>query len=335
MEELLRVEALRKSYSSGFRRSSRVSAVDNVSLSVRRGETLGVVGESGCGKTSLARCIMLLERFDAGRILFDGADIRHVRGQQLRALRARLQMVFQHPDTALNPRLTIRTLIAEPMRLLLAASEDQIRHTVSELVEQVGLPEDVLERYPHELSGGQKQRVGIIRALATRPSLIILDEPTSALDVSVRAEVLQLLRNLQGTNGNTYLCISHDFTTVRFLADRVAVMYMGRIVEVGSADQIFTNPQHPYTQALLAAVPQPDPTRRDGGGIRLRGDVQGGTATSLGCKLAPRCPLASVRCTQETPVLYSISDGHQAACFLVDQEIPSDDPHAHVRAVAG
>lgn len=324
MEELLRIEDLSKSYGHNLRRSARVRAVDNVNLSIRRGETLGIVGESGCGKTSLARCIMLLERYDSGRILLDGVNIGELRGRQLHALRARLQMVFQHPDTALNPRLTIRTMIAEPMRLLLRANEDQIKKSIIELVARVGLAEDVLDRYPHELSGGQKQRVGIIRALATRPALIILDEPTSALDVSVRAEVLQLLRSLQRTLGNAYLCISHDFTTVRFLADRVAVMYMGRIVEIGSADQIFMHPQHPYTQALLAAVPQPDPTRQAVDGIRLHGDVPGLTGPTAYCSLAPRCPLAHDRCTRETPSLYAVADGHLAACFLVDQEMPHD-----------
>lgn len=330
MEDLLRIEHLHKSYRRRGLGTPLVRAVDGVSLSVRRGETLGIVGESGSGKTSLARCVLRLEQPDAGRVWFDGIDISRLPERRLRPIRARMQMVFQHPDTALNPRLTVRTLVGEPMRLLLRAPEETITQRIGDLATQVGLPSDVLDRYPHELSGGQKQRVGIIRALVTQPALVILDEPTSALDVSVRAEVLQLLRALQRTFGNAYLCISHDFTTVRFLADRVVVMYQGCIVESGSTDQIFTRPSHPYTRALLAAVPQPDPSRRAPPAIRLQGDILAAGPRAQGCVLAPRCPLAHDRCVQAAPPDYLVEAGHSVACYLFDQERPAYDAPSYV-----
>ena len=321
-EALLEVQNLVKHFPVGggmFRGPSAVvRAVDDVSFSIARGETVGLVGESGCGKTTTGRCILQLERATSGRILFEGVDLTTLDGAALRAFRRKVQVIFQDPYSSLNPRMTIGQILAEPLKVHGIVRDPSARQArVKELCEQVGLLPQHARRYPHQLSGGQRQRVGIARALAMEPSLIICDEPVSALDVSIQAQIINLLEDLQRRLGLTYLFIAHDLSVVRHISDRVAVMYLGRIVELADRAALYEDPLHPYTRALLSAVPIPDPdveaTRER---TVLKGEVPSPLKPPSGCVFHPRCPIAVDRCTAEIPPLREIKPGHWAACHL-------------------
>jgi len=295
-----------------------VRAVDDVSFSVRRGETVGLVGESGCGKTTTGRCILQLERPTSGQILFEGTDLTTLPAEELRVLRRRIQVIFQDPYSSLNPRMTIGQILAEPLKVHRIIPEKAARaERVQALLAQVGLLPQHAGRYPHQLSGGQRQRVGIARALATEPSLIICDEPVSALDVSIQAQIINLLEELQTRLGLTYLFIAHDLSVVRHISDRVVVMYLGKIAEVADRTALYEAPVHPYTRALLSAVPIPDPkleAKREH--TVLRGEVPSPLNPPTGCVFHPRCPIAEPRCSAEIPLLREIHPEHRGACHL-------------------
>ena len=286
---------------------------------------LGIVGESGCGKTTTGRAVLRLVEPTSGQIRFDGHDVAHIGPDELKALRPRMQMVFQDPYSSLNPRLTVADAIGEPLVVHHASQRGALRPRILELLEMVGLPARLASRFPHQLSGGQRQRVGIARALALRPSLIVADEPTSALDVSVRAQILNLMRRLQDEHHLTYVFISHDLSIVRHMSTKVAVMYLGKIVEIADRNTLYSNPQHPYTQALLAVVPVPDPQiERGRRRAPIRGDVPNPANPPRGCRFNTRCPHAFDRCFQEEPELADLGRGHRAACFLAKPEVAKD-----------
>lgn len=316
---LLVVDGLRKTYpvsDRSLRRGSRIRAVEDVSFTVARGETLALVGESGAGKSTIGRCIVRLEDADAGRIAFDNQDIRPWRGQELKEFRRRVQLVFQDPYGSLNPRMRVGTAVREPIQIHHIAKGREADARVASLFEEVGLDPEYRRRFPHELSGGQRQRVGIARALAPGPDLLVLDEPVSALDVSVQAQVLSLLVELQQRRGLAYLFIAHDLAVVRQVAHRVAVLYLGRIVEEAPADRLFTDPRHPYTRVLLSAVPVPDPTVRRSR-LSLLGDPPSRHESSAGCPFYPRCPdpRKDDRCRQRPPDEV-VGPGQWAACHF-------------------
>ncbi|WP_395710266.1 ABC transporter ATP-binding protein [Reyranella sp.] len=292
-----------------------VRAVDGVSFAVEEGTTLGLVGESGCGKSTVARCLVRLNRPTAGRIRFAGTEITNLDDSAFEKMRPHLQMVFQDPTASLNPRLSVRRTVEEPLRLHTELAAAERRRRTEAVLEEVGLGADLADRYPHELSGGQRQRVNIARSLVTGPRLVVLDEPTSALDVSLRARVILLLEELRQRHGLSYLFISHDLATVRYLATRVAVMYLGVIVEEADAAELFAHPAHPYARALLAAVPIPDPdARRDP--FTLSGEIPSPIDIPSGCRLRSRCPLARPVCAEPVPVR-EVAPGHRVACHLV------------------
>jgi oligopeptide/dipeptide ABC transporter ATP-binding protein len=322
-EPLLRVEGLKKhfAFTKGVlfsRTLGHVKAVDDVSFDIRAGETLGLVGESGCGKTTTGRCILQLERPTSGAVVFEGRDLVGLEERELRAVRRRMQVIFQDPFSSLNPRMTVGQIIAEPLAVHGVVRDPAARAVrVKDLLARVGLLPQHARRYPHELSGGQRQRVGIARALAVEPSLIICDEPVSALDVSIQAQIINLLEDLQTELGLTYLFVAHDLAVVRHISDRVAVMYLGRIVEVADRKDLYENPLHPYTRALLAAVPIPDPElEASRPRVVLAGEVPSPLNPPAGCVFHPRCPIAVDRCRAEIPPLREVSPGHWAACIL-------------------
>ncbi len=306
-----------------------VKAVDGVSFHVKRGETLGMVGESGCGKSTTGLAVLRMVEPDAGQVILDGTDITALGRRELRRERRKMQMVFQDPFGALNPRMRVLDIIGEPLIVhKMYKDKADYRRQVLELMEMVGLNPDMSERFPHEFSGGQRQRIGIARALAAKPQLIICDEPVSALDVSIQAQVINLLEDLQAQLGLTYLFIAHDLAVVKHICDRIVVMYLGRIVEVASRDELYDNPQHPYTQALLSAIPiaDPDPEVQKKFQPALQGEVPSPVNPPPGCPFHPRCPHAWAVCSQRRPQTVNTSEGHAVACHMYDPEVAGTRP---------
>ena len=292
---------------------SVVKAVDHVSLSIKKGETLGLVGESGCGKSTLGRTILRLIPATEGQVLYNGEDILTYDKKKMWEMRRKLQIIFQDPYSSLNPRMTVYDLISAPLEVYKVGTRAERREMVEEILQEVGLDKQYLNRFPHEFSGGQRQRIGIARALILTPEFVVCDEAVSALDVSVRAQVLNLMRNMQQKKNLTYLFISHDLSVVRHISDRIAVMYLGSVAEVAGKDQLYSNPMHPYTKALLSAIPLPD-VKRKRQRIILEGDVPSAYNPPSGCKFHTRCPYATERCRSEVPVLREVEKGHQVAC---------------------
>lgn len=322
-EILLRVDNLVKHFpiKKGIifqKQVGAVHAVDGVSFEIIKGETLGLVGESGCGKSTTGRTILQLYRPTSGNVFFEDKNLAKMKGEELRKTRQRMQMIFQDPYASLNPRMTVGNIIAEPMIIHQTHKGKALEDRVADLLSLVGLNPAFSNRYPHEFSGGQRQRIGVARALALNPSLIICDEPISALDVSIQAQVVNLLEDLQKELGLTYLFIAHDLSMVRHISDRVAVMYLGIIVELGTRDGLYNNPLHPYTQALLSAVPIPDPFAEEKRQrIILEGDVPSPVNPPSGCRFRTRCPLATTICKEKQPEFREIEPGHFVACHLV------------------
>jgi len=317
-ETLLSVKDLRKHFAlkgGVFARNvEKVHAVDGVSFDIGKGETLGLVGESGCGKSTTGRCILRLIEPSGGEVLFQGADVTRMKGADLQALRRDMQIIFQDPFASLNPRHTVGAIIGEALQIHNLAPNRRAREErVAELLETVGLPAAHMRRFPHEFSGGQRQRIGIARALAVEPKLVICDEPVSALDVSIQAQVINLLEDLQEKFGLTYLFIAHDLSVVEHISTRVAVMYLGRVVEIAPSRDLYDHPLHPYTEALLSAVPIPDPTVKRKR-IMLQGDVPSPIHPPSGCHFHTRCPIAKPDCSQRDPLLRESAPGHWVAC---------------------
>ena len=300
------------------RQPAQVKAVDHVSLTVNKGETRGLVGESGCGKSTLGRTILRLIPATEGQVLYNGEDILTYDKKKMWEMRRKLQIIFQDPYSSLNPRMTVYDLISAPLEVYKIGTKAERREMVEEILQEVGLDKQYLNRFPHEFSGGQRQRIGIARALILNPEFVVCDEAVSALDVSVRAQVLNLMRNMQQKKNLTYLFISHDLSVVRHISDRIAVMYLGSVAEVAEKAQLYSNPMHPYTKALLSAIPLPD-VKKKRQRIILQGDVPSAYNPPSGCKFHTRCPYATDRCKQEIPVLRQMEKGHQVACHRAEE----------------
>jgi oligopeptide/dipeptide ABC transporter ATP-binding protein len=320
-KDLLKTENLTKSFPvrAGFfgQRRLRLVAVDNVNLTIREGETLGLVGESGCGKTTLGLTILKLYEPTSGKIVFDGLDLTPIQGSELQRRRRVMQMIFQDPLASLDPRMVVGEIIREPLDIHGEGTPSERAEIVTKLLNTTGMPADAAQRFPTEFSGGQQQRIGIARALALQPKLMVCDEPVSSLDVSVQAQILNLLRDLQDKFGLSYLFISHNIAVTAFMSQRIGVMYLGKLVEIGPSRKIVNEPLHPYTMALLNAVPEPEPGRK-GGKRSLSGDVPSPINRPSGCPFHPRCPWAQERCTQETPELRELAPDHMAACHFAE-----------------
>jgi len=302
------------------RQVGAVHAVDGISFNIRRGETLGLVGESGCGKSTTGRTILQLYRPTSGSVQFDDVDLVHLKGEDLRHMRRKMQMIFQDPYASLNPRMTVADIVGEPLMVHSVATAKEIQDRVQHLLALVGLNPSFASRYPHEFSGGQRQRIGVARALALQPSFIVCDEPISALDVSIQAQVVNLLEELQSQFNLTYLFIAHDLSMVKHISDRVAVMYLGVIVELATRDELYAKPLHPYTRALLSAVPIPDPvadSKRER--MILKGDVPSPVNPPSGCRFRTRCPIAEAVCAESRPEFREIRPGHFVACFFAER----------------
>lgn len=322
-DTLLRVEDLKIYYpvaGSGFGKKEFVKAVDGVTFEVKKGEVFGIVGESGCGKSTLGRGVCKLENLTSGHVYLDGEDITEYNDRRMRSIRKKVQMVFQDPYASLNPRMSVFDIIAEPLLVHhLYQDKADLEKKVLDLLHRVGLDDYHANRYPHEFSGGQRQRIGIARALAVEPPLIIADEPVSALDVSIQAQVLNLLNELKHDLDLTYIFVAHDLSVVEYISDRVGVMYLGNFVEVGEKEKIYSNPMHPYTQALLSAVPVPDPTAKRER-ILLEGSIPSAHKPPTGCKFHTRCPKCMECCKTQAPERYEVDDGHYVYCHLYDKE---------------
>ena len=312
-KKLVEIENLRKYFPIKGTNGPGVQAVQDVSLYIKKGETLGLVGESGCGKTTLGRTILRLIPATEGQVMYNGEDILTYDKKKMWEMRRKLQIIFQDPYSSLNPRMTVYDLISAPLEVYKVGTKEERREMVEEILQEVGLDKQYLNRFPHEFSGGQRQRIGIARALILNPEFVVCDEAVSALDVSVRAQVLNLMRNMQQKKNLTYLFISHDLSVVRHISDRIAVMYLGSVVEVAEKAQLYSNPMHPYTKALLSAIPLPD-VKKKRQRIILEGDVPSAYNPPSGCKFHTRCPYATDRCRQEAPVLQEVEKGHKAAC---------------------
>lgn len=316
-QPLVEVNQLKKFFNIG--NGQTLKAVNDINFGIQQGETLGVVGESGCGKSTAGRTILRLYEPTAGEVRFDGTDIYKLKGSNLKAIRREMQMIFQDPYASLNPRMTVSDIIGEPLVIHnITSSRAERKKRVEDLLDMVGLNPDHATRYPHEFSGGQRQRIGIARALAVNPKFIICDEPISALDVSIQAQVVNLLQDLQKKMGLTYLFIAHDLSMVKHISDRVAVMYLGKVVELASSDELYSNPQHPYTRALLSAIPIPDPAVESSKErIVLQGDLPSPINPPSGCHFRTRCPMATEKCASVEPELVETKDGHFAACHYI------------------
>ncbi|MDA1817658.1 ABC transporter ATP-binding protein [Bacillus cereus] len=319
-ENLIEVRNLKKYFpiKKGLfsRKTEQLKAVDDLSFTIKKGETFGLVGESGCGKSTTGRSIIRLHDVTSGNVLFDGKDIASLKESELKEYRKRMQIIFQDPYASLNPTMNVFQIISEPMNIYGSYEKEEQKEIILDLLKKVGLKEEHLYRYPHEFSGGQRQRISIARALSVKPDFILCDEPISALDVSVQAQVVNMLQDIQEETGVTYLFIAHDLSMVRHISDRIGVMYLGNIVEIADSEDLYTKPAHPYTQALLSSMPEPDPTKTGKDRIILEGEVPSPLNSPSGCKFRTRCKFATEKCAQEVPKMVEIAKGHEVACHL-------------------